>query len=297
MKKIKFFPTLKEYQDYIENVVITSNEFKSIPFYRGLIDFVIDHRSPLFFEQSHDYEYAHFSQYFNFVLMRGGYENSFISDMFFFHDFIHMIFRNPINVRAFSYEYFDQIATINEYVASNDTEIMTYYRLPHMRSQSLPYPILYDLLKDKYPLAPSTDILLNLRKDIILNASDVGLASNPDASRIFKFLRKFKYLNPAWTRLWYDGFPSMPINPTQDLTCLSLLDYQDILNVYQPLSNQNLYERNILRNVRNAEILMGKTNLVNSFYDIPDALKEIEDKVILDKVAQQFNKLYQANRG
>jgi hypothetical protein len=163
MRNIRFFPTLAEYEQFIHTQVIKTEPFKTHPFYKGLIDFVIDHRSPLFFESSEEYEYAHFTQYFNFVLMRNHYASDYVSDMFFMHDLVHMAFDNPLNPRRLSFEYFSEIVNNNEYVASNDTEMLTYYRIPGMRQNSLSYTILYDLLLPKYTKATSIDFLLNMR--------------------------------------------------------------------------------------------------------------------------------------
>ncbi len=67
MREITFFDTLHEYRSYVYENIVKTNAFRYDPFYRGLIDFIIDHRSPLFFKADRDYEFSHFTQYFNFV--------------------------------------------------------------------------------------------------------------------------------------------------------------------------------------------------------------------------------------
>ena len=209
--------------------MIKTNEFKTHPFYRGLLDFIIDHRSPIFFKSTKDYEYAHFTQYFNFVLMRG-YESDYVSDMFFTHDLVHMVFDNPLNPRRLNYEYFCEIANHNEYVASNDTEMYTYYRIPSLREKSLSYTILYDLLIKKYPETPSIEFLLELRKSIILNNDDCGLGDHPDSQKVFDYMRKFKQNNIVWCDLWYSKMPQVSNPYFKKRLTLNPHDYIKVLD-------------------------------------------------------------------
>ena len=296
MKHIKFHSTLTEYLSFISGNIIQTDIFKQHPFYRGLVDFIVDYRSPLFFEASHDYEYAHFSQYFNFVLMRGGYENAFISDMFFMHDFMHMAFHNPLRVRDLSYEYFHELTTTNEYVASNDTEIRTYYRLPGMRENSLSYPILYDVLRDNLPECPSARELLRMRKSIILDEQDEGLGGHPDAAGIFAFLRKFKASNPKWTRIWYDQFPEIDAVYSRDRMALPVLDYEAFLERYRSDFSEERYQQNVLQNVQVALQLLGEKDLPANFAECRDAVEVLEGRVILDQAAQDFHAVYMSGK-
>ena len=134
MRNLRFFPTLAEYENFIYTEVLKTEQFKTHPFYKGLVDFVIDHRAPLFFEATEEYEYAHFTQYFNFVLMREHYANDYVSDIFLHARLrLHMAFDNPVNPRKLTFEYFSEIVNHNEYVASNDTEnadLLSHARTP-----------------------------------------------------------------------------------------------------------------------------------------------------------------------
>jgi hypothetical protein len=109
------------------------------------MDFIIDHRSPLFYEQSFEYEKPHFTQYRNFSIIRD-YDNTYLSDMYYLHDFVHMLFEYPLHVKKHSVLSFYEKLILNEQIASNETEIETYNRLPDMRAKTFPHKIFYDTL-------------------------------------------------------------------------------------------------------------------------------------------------------
>jgi hypothetical protein len=296
MRNLTFFPTLKEYEDFFYKEVIKTEPFKVHTFYRGLIDFVIDHRSPIFFKSTQEYEYAHFSQYFNFVLMRDHYASDYVSDMFFMHDLVHMAFDNPLNPRRLTFDYFTEIVNNNEYVASNDTEMLTYYRIPEMRKNSLPYTILYDLLLPKHPKAPSIDFLLNLRKDIVFNNSDAGLGDHPDAEKVFAYLRKFRQNNVVWCDLWYNKMPEVPDPYYKKRLTLTLHDYDYVLEHYTPARNEERYQYNVLTNIQTGLALLGEKDLPKTFAECAEAIKRLEGKVIMEDVAKAFHNQYMSSK-
>ncbi len=296
MKSIRFFPTLSAYRAHMYETIVQTEIFKYHPFYRSLIDFIIDHRSPLFFEASEDFEFSHFTQYFNFVLIRGNYDNDFISDMFFMHDFVHMIFDNPLNVHGYTFEYFCEIVNNNEWVASNETETLTYYRIPEMREKSLPYTIMYDLLKHTDNKQPSPQYLLNLRKKIIFENSDEGLAGHENADKVFSYLRKFKENNQLWCKLWYDNFPKISKPYSERRLCLPLLSYEEILLNYKTINSEERYQQNILLNIKTALEMIGETDLPQTFAECAEAVKRLEGKIIMREVAEEFHTLYLKNK-
>lgn len=296
MRNLQFFPTLAEYENFINSKIIKTEPFKTHPFYRGLTDFVIDHRSPIFFLGSEDHEYAHFTQYFNFVLMRDHYASDYVSDMFFMHDFLHMAFDNPLNPRKLTFEYFSEIANYNEYVASNDTEMLTYYRIPELREKSLSYTILYDLLVKKYPEAPPIDFLLKTRKAIVFENDDCGLGDHPDAEKVFAYLRKFKQNNVVWCKWWYDKMPDVPIPYHKKRLCLSLRDYDYYLEGYKARRKEEQYQYNVLTNIQVGMALLGEKDLPENFSDCAEAIKIFEGKVIMEDVAKVFHKQYSESK-
>ncbi len=284
MKNIRWFETLKEYRQFIKDEIVVSPIFYEHPFYRGLIDFIIDHRTPVFYYASEEYEYSHFTQYFNFVLIREGYNNR----------FVHMVFDNPLNLSDLSFEYFCEIANHNEYVASNDTEILTYYRLPDFRSKSLDYPILYDILKNKYSETPAINTLLDLRKNIIAD-NDVGL-SGEQAAGVLAFIKKFKENNSVWCRRWYDDFPKIKTDYYKKRLCLPLLEYDIFLQNYTSINSEELFQKNVLENIRTGLAMLGETDLPVTFEGCKIAMKRFEGKVILGDTAKDFYEQYMRSK-
>lgn len=300
MKNIQFFPNLHSYRKYVMSEIYRTNEFKHDPFYHGLINFVTDHRAPLFFEQSEEYEYSHFTQYFNFVLMRTDYKNDFVRDMFFTHDYVHMIFDNPINVHQYSFEAFCEIVNVNEWVASNETETLTYYRVPGLRENSLQYTILYDLLTHAgQNEAPSHEFLLDLRQIIVYEGQSCGLDKHPDSAKVFSYLRKFKENNALWCKLWYEHFPKLETPYFKKRLCLPLFMYDTFLERYQPIEKgkeEELYQHNVLMNLQIAYGLLGEKTRPENFEECADAVRFLEGRVIMPEVAEEFHTLYMKNK-
>lgn len=297
MKAIRFFPTLTSYRTHMYEKIVRTDIFKYHPFYRSLIDFVIDHRAPLFFEASEESEYSHFTQYFNMVLIRDNYDNHFISDMFFMHDFVHMVFDNPINVHDYTFEYFCEVVNHNEYVASNETETLTYYRVPELREKSLSYTIMYDLLQHAgYTNQPDANFLLALRKSIVFDEKDGGLSNHPDSGKVFSYLRKFKENNKLWCKLWYENFPKITDTYVHKRLCLPILSYEDVLLNYRAINSEMQYEANVLQNIRVALQMIGETELPKVFSDCEEAVKKLEGKIIMGNVAKEFHELYLKNK-
>ncbi len=301
MKNITFFPTFHEYQAYIHEEIVRTPIFQYNPFYRGLIDFIIDQRAPLFFEATQPYEYSHFTQYFNFVLIRTDYRNNLVRDMFFMHDFVHMVFDNPLNVKDHTFEYFCEIVNNNEWVASNETETLTYYRLPELRKHSLEYTIMYDLLRHSgYHDQPDNAFMLDLRKRIVFQEQDGGLGGHPDATKVFSYLRKFKENNALWCKLWYQNFPVIPHQYFKKRLCLPLETYdQFILDYKSPVDkrvNELRYQNNVLLNIQSAFSMLGETNVPETFMECEDAVKLLEGKIIMESTAKEFHDLYLKNK-
>ena len=306
MQNFKFFKTLHEYRTYMYTEVFKTPEFRDNVFYRGLIEFIIQHRAPIFFELTKEYEFSHFTQYFNFILDRKDYyKNDFVRSMYFAHDFVHMLFRNPLRVGEISFEEFCTILNINEWVASNETETLTYHRVPGMREKSLPYKILYDILISAgYTEKPSVKQLLDLRRDI-LSENETGLTRTLEAQvgadEVFAYLRKFKENNAVWCRLWYDNFPrpAKPYEafPYEDEEIVApVVGYDTFLENFQInglYNTQENYERNIIKNVNNLLYLTGSDiPLAFTMDHCEDILKKLDGVIVMAGPAEHFHETY-----
>lgn len=296
MKQLKIFPTLNEYRNFIYNEIIANDEFKKYPFYRGLIDFVIDHRTPLFFQPTRDYEHAHFTQYFNYVLMRQDYTNQYLRDLYFLHDFVHMIFDNPLRPRDYSLKRFREIVVSNERVAANETEIFTYYRLPGLRSKTLNQPILYDFIKTHHTKKPTIMAIYDLRNKLI-ETDFIPEYLDDDAGRVVvAFLKRFKENNKTWSKLWREEFPAKAAGAFEKPMTLSLATYEKVLENYQPINSQELYERNMLFNIRLGLRMLGYKKLPETFKSALKLTTVFENKVLMEKAATRYHRLYSKSK-
>lgn len=293
MKKIQLHKTIVEYRAFIREQIVTQPEFYSNPFYTGLIDFIIDHRTPIFFHSSQEYEKAHFTQYFNLSLMRDGYENPYLSDLYYLHDFVHMAFYNPWNPRSHSFEEFCKIVIDNEFFASNETEMLTYYRLPSLRKKTLPQKIVYDVLIEKQKEIPDVQTLYDLRKGIIHSdfIEKFFLTSKED-KEMLGFLKKFKRNDALWCREWYDKFSVLPEKYSDKPLTLSYTEYGEKLMKYESKNDEQLYQNNILMNIQRAFLMLQLPDMPQTFEDCFEGIKVLENKIIMEDSAKYFHKIY-----
>lgn len=289
MKNLIFIPTLKDYREYIYRTIVTQSVFHTHSFYKGLIEYIIDIRTPLFFEASHDYERSHFTQYFNWSLIRHEYDNPYIGDLYFLHDFVHMAFRNPLRPRALSFNAFCNLAISNEYVAANETEIMTYYRIPELRKKTFTQPILYDKLVNWSPDMPSVQALFGMRKAIIENTFVETLFLNDEESwSIIAFLKKFNKNNQVWCRLWYNQFPEIRKTRIQRTRILPYEGYSSVLNAYMSTATEDSYRRNVLYNCRILAEMLDREDLPETFSDCERFMKSVNGEVVMKEGAKTF---------
>lgn len=292
MKNIIIHKNLEDYKRFIRDNIVINREFYENDFYRGLIDFIIDNRTPIFFYPSKDYEYAHFTQYFNWVLIRDNYDNSYIKDLYFLHDFVHMVFFNPLNPRVFSVEEFRNISVSNERVAANETEIFVYYRLPELRNRTFKFHILYDYLRARYKNIPEVEEVEILRTKLIEGKKVPYFLNNRDGKRIVAFLRRFKDNNKLWAKLWWSNFPQNRSKYLKNQISLPPLDYERFLRNYRPSLTQEGYEKNIIRNITLGLEMLGKKNFPGDNEDVNKYLSLFENKIFMENTAKKYHQEY-----
>ncbi len=290
MKNIRYFKTPQEQKEFIYKNIITLPEIQEHPFYEKLIAFVINEKSPLFFTPHKDYERAHFTQYFNYYAIRP-YDNSALSTLYYIHDFTHMLFKYPMQPHKQFFENFLHTAIYNEYVASNDSEILTYYRLPSLRKKTFEQTILYDHLVKQYPTPPSTQELVTIRKKCVLDGY-IHINWKKIADESITFLQQFKSSNVTRCKLWYDSFPILSSIPRQKT--FSRYNYQEQLENYVPHRDTKKYQQNVLNNVKLGLQLLWHKKFPKHFEEIDDYLPLLENQIIMNDTAEEFHKAYHA---
>lgn len=288
MKNLTLFPTIQKYEEYIRGSLITQKEFTSHKFYNGLINFIIDHKTPIFFSASEEYEYSHFTQYFNFNLVRDHYTNPYIKSLYWIHDFVHMIFYNPLRPRNYSLSEFARLAITNEYVASNETGILTYYRLPKIRQYTFDHPILFDFLSkystDKPPIFDLYKLRQNLIEDSFL---ETFFLKNSEEKNVIKFHKKFQQNNTLWTQLWHQNFPDLADEDIQTNPPIPTFDYDLFLENYTPIKSQKLFEKNINQNIHRAFSMLNMSSAPLDPY-------LLEGKILMQQSAYTFHQKYKS---
>lgn len=286
MKHIIIPKTVQEYQaDILKRAfpepLITNNNF-----YRRLIGWVIDNRTPLLYEGDHDSEYTNFSINFNWLLLRD-YQRTKIGQphtilaMYALHEFTHMTYWLPTRLSEISAAQYGDEFSESEYRASNETEILLHYRIPELRSHVLQNTkIVFDILKEQGIEQPSMIRLCNLRPVLIEDTIlDRIFGDNPENLALMASLKRFNG-NRIWATARYNAIKPSFSDPVFPLGYgLTHTEYEDVLTHYTPQLTQEQYEQNIIRNVKLGFAMCGLTvPAITSFGQARKAAKELEGK-------------------
>lgn len=286
MKNIVIPETAEAYQaDLMERAfpdeTITDNEF-----YRNMIGWVVDHKTPLLYEQTHPDEYANLSINFNWLLTRDYSQTELgppdtIHSMYALHEFTHMTHWLPMRLGEISMnEYADQFAR-SEYRASNETEILAHYRIPDLRKMVFSgMTIAYDLLRQQGIPQPSSALLGKVRPLLIEHKDfDHLVGEGPAAQEQLARIKRYDG-NRDWASRHYhkirDSFmdPSLPLG-----VGLTDTEYEPTIEAYQPHLSQERYEANVITNVRMG---YGMCDLpiptLSTFNDAREAAQELEGR-------------------
>ena len=297
MKNFIHFRSQREQLDFVWDTLIIDRIFYNTPFYRNLVEWVVENRAPFFFHQSKPYEYAHFSQYWQGFLIRDGvYENATVQSMYYLHDFTHNLFYATFKPRNIPIEFWTKILKANEYVSSDETEIMIYYRVPGLRQKTFEYPIMYDKITSWSPEKPSVEDLVDLRTAMAHKTFVWNIMFTAAERETFK---KSIYYHTghtgkhwAWRGLWYPEFPELREN--KHLKSLTYDTYEAALTDFVPANDERQWQTNYAYNIQFAvEMTTGEYNPL-SFGDCERALSELENTVIMDHAAREYHPFYLA---
>lgn len=280
MKNIQLFKRKEVYEEFVFNEIFKEKRIKDHPFYQNLIQFVLDAKAPVFYEQTDATEYANFSAYYSWVLRRAGYTNATMESMYFLHDFAHMMFDYPYDMTSVSGDEFDETVITNEYAASNETEILAHYRVPGLRESVFQDSrILFDTLKEMGITQPTVHQLLGMRRMLIETSALDFLFPKPEDAPVIARLKSYSG-NRAWCKTRFKQV--VDLNPTEYFFwALRPLNYERVLMNYQSTSTQENYERTLLKTVRIMCTVMGLENLPRHFEECFEVISGLENKVML----------------
>lgn len=283
MRDISFFDKKSDYEDWMFNEVFSVKEITNCDFYRNLIQFIIDHRSPIFYTVSHPSEHFAFSGAYHFETRRERYPNKVRECLFWLHDFTHLLFPYTHDMWTTSEAYFTEQFIKQERAASNETEVFVYYRVPEIRGMVFQDEKLYhDVLVERGQTdKPATLPFLEHRYKLVEN-DEYGERELYDYPEILRFFRQWRRLTPQFCNERYRSMAGVRV-PSFPWKRLSIDRYEEVISAYASESTQEDYERNILHNLQMAYALMGWEDPPIRWRHAPDAVDSLEGAVFFQR--------------
>lgn len=288
MRDVRLFPTRREYWDHVRDAVFAVPLLTEHPFYSRLIRFVADAKAPIFFRQSDPSEYASFSVYYNFILLRETYTNPTLRALYFLHDFAHALFYYPYDVGSVSQNEFDEALISSEYAASNETEVLAHYRVPGLRERVFQdRRILWDVLAERGVKQPTPHALRFLRRALVeTDDLDPFLFVKREDEPVRTLLKGYRD-NGAWCKRRFLEVRALPSPGEFFYPFLGPTSYERAVSTYESATTQADYERTTLRNVRLAFALLGIAPAPGSFGECLERAGELEGRVLFPMVKER----------
>lgn len=292
MRDLEFFDRHEDYLEYLWSEVFTEPWVWESHFYYNLVHFVADHYAPLFYTQTDRSEHFAFSGAYHFETRRLRYPNKSRECLFWLHDFTHMLFPYAWNVYDVSQKQFLAEFRRQEWLASTETEVFAYYRVPGLRDKVFPNEKLYyDVIQDRGTYGqglkrrdatqkPDTFEFLTHRRLLVMD-DEYGQAELGEFPEILAFFQRWRTLTPKWIGERYKSVVGLDV-PDYPWRRLNALNYEKIIEAYKPpdaQARQEDYERHVMANVRAAYGLLGWDNPPVRWRHIPEALAELEGAV------------------
>lgn len=307
MRDLEFSTDQREYEARMWETVFTEPWVAGTPFYRNLVNYVMDHRSPIFYTVSDAAEHFAFSGAYYFETRRTRYPNKTREQLFWLHDFTHMLFPYAHDVYEVPESLFLDDFWYQERIASSETEIMAYYRVPGLREKVFPDEKLwYDVIRERgwakpFPGAktrpdwpryrgdqkPMPDEFLKYRIRVQMEDffGDHELGDHPE---ILKFVQQWRRLTPKWISKRYRSVAGMRIEAPQHDRNFTAGNYEGRISGYSgkgmrgdQRTRQERYERNIMANVRMAYDLLEWPGKPEKWRHMPEAIDRLEGAVLL----------------
>ena len=285
MRNIQLFKTKKEYEAFVFGKIFKEKLIVEHPFYRNLIQFVVDSKAPIFYDQSDVSEHANFSNYYNFQLIRETYPNPTQETMFFLHDFTHMLFPYPYNVSAVSEHEFAEAIIAHEYAASNESEILLHYRVPEIRAKVfLDKRIFADILREQGIPQPMANNLFEVRKLIIeTDVLDSFFFAKPEDQPAKEMLKSYYERNKVWCKERYPIVKAILQQHEYSYKFLTPQNYERAVVDYRKNDSQAEYERVVLQNIQLMFGVVGLEDPPKNFYECFDKVGLLEGMVMFKK--------------
>lgn len=291
MRDLTFFDKKSDYEDYIWNEVFTEPWVRETPFYRNLVDFIVDYRAPVFYTISDPSEHFAFSGAYHFETRRERYPNKAREQLFWLHDFTHMLFPYAHDVYSTSEEQFLNEFWYQERIASSETEIMSYWRVPGLREKVFPDETLwYDVLVNpdqthvRHALfgqsKPDPVKFLDYRVQVQMN-DYFGQSELGDYPEILKFVTQWRTMTPNWIGKRYASVAGRRIPQFNWNRGARVHDYEERIMAYEGgfRPGQDHYEKMVTQNVHVAFGLLGWGDPPERWRHVSEAFDQLEGAV------------------
>lgn len=301
MRDLEFFETKAEYEDHIWSSVFTEPWVRECDFYRKLITFIIDHRAPIFYTVSDKDEHFAFSGAYYFETRRQRYPDRTREQLFWLHDFTHMLFPYAHDVYEISGKDFLDQFWYQERIASTETEVLAYYRVPHLRERVFPDEKLwYDVIRergwhDPYTateydnkfvtpgnLKPNPATFLDYRIRVQME-DDFGQQELGDYPEILKFVTSWRNLTPRWVNKRYASVAGLRVEQFPYDQRFDAHNYEARILAYDEENRpgEEQYQALVKANVRMAYDLLQWEGKPVRWRHIPEAIDRLEGAVLL----------------
>lgn len=295
MRDLEFFPTHTEYVDHLWSDVFTEPWVAETPFYANLVHFVADHYAPIFYKQTDRSEHFAFSGAYHFETRRQRYPNKARECLFWLHDFTHMLFPYAWDVYNVSERDFLEQFRYQEWLASSETEVFAYYRVPGLRNlvfedEKLYYDVIRErgtygqrLKQHSAKTKPDVVDFLAHRRLLVMN-DEYGQDELGEFPEILAFFQQWRTLTPKWINGRYRSLAGKRIHEFP-WRRLNGENYERIISEYdadaRPSEDarEHDYKQHVMANVVAAYDLLGWDNPPTRWRHIPEALSELEGAV------------------
>lgn len=278
MRDLLFFDRKADYDDHLRNGVLAEVASWECPFYDNLIQFVLDNRAPIFYRISDPSEHFAFSGAYHFETMRERYPNKVREALFWMHDFTHLLFPYRHDLYDISERRFLQEFWYQERLASTETEILAYFRVPGLRERVFPDEKLwYDVLVERGWSKPDPFEFLGYRIDVQMN-DVIGEAELGDHPEILQWVQSWRNLTPKWVGQRYRSMAGIRMPAIQSVR-LNASNYEDAIGNYVSSATQDDYERQTMHNVHMAFAILGWDDPPQRWRHVPDAFDQLEGAV------------------
>jgi hypothetical protein len=186
----------------------------------------------LFAEESNDrLERAHFSTWWNVIMIRDDYSNPFIHDLYYLHEMAHAA--TMPYVPGIGRAAFDEKMQRNELEASVLSEIQVYFEMPNLRKSSFDHVIYADRFLNRPEMRGlwegnprvAIETIRSMRRDVMVSKPE-ELLDNTE-----KWIRRFALQNDAYSITWAENYNEVECAMAR-LQYESAFDRDDALKVH-----------------------------------------------------------------